>query len=401
MHEYNNKTLFLGQFLAILIAITASASTALVQNGISFPTLQSASVYLLLAVVYSFINFFQQQNAPPTPKNLFQYALMALLDVEANYVIVFAFRYTSITSVTLLDSWSIPMAMVLTKLFGLAIYKTGHYGGAALCILGLAVLVAGDQFASSHVAFDSGAKAASSPAPFLGDMLVLLGASLYASCNVMQEYLLSDSSVPELLSFLGLFGFALSATQGTLLELHSALQATWQLSSILPMLAFIAAMFAFYSLVPLQLELGGASMLNICLLSSDLWSALMRVVFFGGFSIVAGIAFLISLVLVAGGIWLYSASGDAKHAVQGIMPRYIPLNVSNNQQNMVYSNNNSDRDRNIFASSSNGEGSAVYSGDGLPGDNNDDINRNMIRTTSSLYSKNDGIEVQLSTSPSS
>ena len=46
-----------------------------------------------------------------------RYAVWAVLDVEANYFVVKAFQYTSITSVTLLDCFSIPCAMLLTRVF--------------------------------------------------------------------------------------------------------------------------------------------------------------------------------------------------------------------------------------------------------------------------------------------
>ena len=38
----------------------------------------------------------------------YKYAALALLDVEGNYLVVLAFRFTSVTSITLLDCFSIP-----------------------------------------------------------------------------------------------------------------------------------------------------------------------------------------------------------------------------------------------------------------------------------------------------
>ena len=42
--------------------------------------------------------------------------MLALMDVEANYLLVSAYRYTSLTSVTLLDCFSIPLSVALTGL---------------------------------------------------------------------------------------------------------------------------------------------------------------------------------------------------------------------------------------------------------------------------------------------
>jgi len=49
----------------------------------------------------------------------------------------------------------------------------------------------------------------------------------------------------------------------------------------LAFLGFNAALFAFSSLVPYVLIWDGAALLNISLLSSDLWAALARIAFFG------------------------------------------------------------------------------------------------------------------------
>ncbi|CAI5478558.1 unnamed protein product [Closterium sp. Yama58-4] len=42
---------------------------------------------------------------------------------------------------------------------------------------------------------------------------------------------------------------------------------------VLPMVLFSIALFAFYSLTPLMLRLGGAALFNLSLLTSDLWAA--------------------------------------------------------------------------------------------------------------------------------
>ena len=45
--------------------------------------------------------------------------------------------------------------------------------------------------------------------------------------------------------------------------------------------AYTLAMFAFYSLVPLVLRWSGAAVLNLSLLSSNLWAALARALLLG------------------------------------------------------------------------------------------------------------------------
>lgn len=80
---------------------------------------------------------------------------------------------------------------------------------------------------------------------------------------------------------LGCIGCLWSAAQGVPLELPTLLRATWSPAVLLPFLGFGLAMFTFYSLVPLELRWGGAALLNVSLLASDLWTALARYLFLG------------------------------------------------------------------------------------------------------------------------
>jgi solute carrier family 35 protein F1/2 len=257
------------------------------------------------------------------------FAALALIDVEANVLVTRAYQYTSLTSVTLLDCFTIPVVMLLSWLLLRARYKPGHYIGAVCCIAGLAVLVLGDSKTAGNSISTGGApmglfgllkgiltgssssSSSSGSYPLLGDSLVLLGAVLYGICNVTQELLLSDVVPGQLLALLGAFGALISGVQAVLLEHHMLLSVHWGAASVyLPMAGFAAAMFAFYSLVPSVLLLGGATVLNLGLLTSDGWAALARSLWFGGFPGWSGYVFAGSLVLVAGGLVLYTLSGS-------------------------------------------------------------------------------------------
>lgn len=237
-------------------------------------------------------------------------------------------------------------------------YKPGHFVGAALCVSGLAVLVLGDAQSTPNAAPDAAGNALlgllpsslfhahheagsepslrqlrnagrhSSPdsssgngsstgsTPLLGDGLVLLGAVLYSVCNVTQELLLGDVPPSELLAGLGVFAALLSGVQAALLGEWQQLltvSAFSRLSVVGPMLGFACAMLCFYSLVPSVLVMGGATVLNISLLSSDAWAALARFVWFDGFQGWSAYFFLGSLCMVAAGIVVYALSGSPKN----------------------------------------------------------------------------------------
>jgi hypothetical protein len=99
-------------------------------------------------------------------------------------------------SVTLLDCFTIPMVLLLSAALLAAAYRRGHYAGAGICVAGLALLVATDRGSGGDGGDNGGSGGGSgysgSSNPLLGDGLVLLGATLYAVCNVLQEWLLGE-----------------------------------------------------------------------------------------------------------------------------------------------------------------------------------------------------------------
>lgn len=107
------RAIALGQLLALLIAATAAASAQLNLLGLSFPTLQSSLNYLLLACTFNVVRLRQQaaQGGDPSDgrwndrpslaqrfaltRKWWHYALLALLDVEANFLVVSAYRWAA------------------------------------------------------------------------------------------------------------------------------------------------------------------------------------------------------------------------------------------------------------------------------------------------------------------
>ena len=122
-----------------------------------------------------------------------RYALVALTDVEANFLVVKAYTLgASITSVMLLDCFTIPCVMLLSRLFLRTRYHALHGWGVALCVVGLAGLVVSDVVSStSSGASDGGDGSSGSSSSLSGDMCCLLGAALYAVSNVAQEVLVT------------------------------------------------------------------------------------------------------------------------------------------------------------------------------------------------------------------
>ncbi|CAN6837073.1 unnamed protein product, partial [Brassica oleracea] len=71
----------------------------------------------------------------------YHYCLFALAVVEANFLVVKANQYTSITSVMILDCWAISCVLVLTFVILKTKYSSMKITGVALCILGVVMVV--------------------------------------------------------------------------------------------------------------------------------------------------------------------------------------------------------------------------------------------------------------------
>ncbi|XP_031405934.1 solute carrier family 35 member F2-like isoform X2 [Punica granatum] len=113
--------------------------------------------------------------------------------------------------------------------------------------------------------------------PRKGDALVIAGATLYAVSNVSEEYLVKNADRVELMSMLGIFGALISAIQISVLERNELKSIQWSAGAALPFVGFSLAMFLFYSFVPVLLKINGSTMLNLSLLTSDMWAVLIRI----------------------------------------------------------------------------------------------------------------------------
>ncbi|OVA11387.1 Solute carrier family 35 member SLC35F1/F2/F6 [Macleaya cordata] len=198
----------------------------------------------------------------------YYYLLLALVDVEANFLVVKAYQYTSLTSVMLLDCWTIPCVIILTWFFLKTKYRFRKFVGVGVCIAGLVLVVfsdvhAGDRAGGSH--------------PIRGDLLVIAGATLYAVTNTSEEFLVKNADRVEVMAMLGLFGAIISGCQIAILERQELRSIHWSAGALLPFIGFAAAMFLFYSTVPILLKISGATMLNLSLLTSDMWAVLIRI----------------------------------------------------------------------------------------------------------------------------
>ncbi|VAI74606.1 unnamed protein product [Triticum turgidum subsp. durum] len=260
-------------------------------TSINAPTSQSLLNYILLALVYGGILLYRRQ---PLTTKWYYYLILGIIDVEANYIVVKSYQYTSLTSVMLLDCWSIPCVIVLTWIFLKTKYGFRKFFGVGVCVAGLILVVFSDVHASDR---------AKGPKPLKGDLLVIVGSMLYACSNVTEEYLVKKNNRIELMAMLGIFGAVISGIQISILEREELHSIKWNAGAVFPFIGFALAMFLFYSTVPTVLKICGATMLNLSLLTSDMWAVLIRIF---AYHEKVDWMYFVAFACAAGGLLVYS-----------------------------------------------------------------------------------------------
>ncbi|NXP38800.1 S35F2 protein, partial [Leiothrix lutea] len=292
------KTIILGQLVSLFICGTAVTSQYLAEKyRVRTPMLQSFINYVLLLLVYTTMLAFRTGSGSLwqiLKQRWWKYIFLGLVDVEANYVVVKAYQYTTLTSVQLLDCFGIPVLMALSWFILRARYRLIHFVAVAICLLGVGAMVGADILAGRNKSEGSDV--------VIGDVLVLLGASLYAISNVSEEYIVKNLSRVEFLGMVGLFGTIISGLQLAIVEHRELMRFQWNWEVALLFTAFALCMFALYSFMPVVMKVTSATSVNLGILTSDLYS-----LFFGLFLFhyeFSGL-YILSFVIIMGGFVLY------------------------------------------------------------------------------------------------
>ncbi|XP_069145741.1 uncharacterized protein [Solanum lycopersicum] len=238
------------------------------------------------------------------------YALLGLADVQGNFLVNKAYQYSSITSVTILDCWTIAWVIILTWLFLGTRYSPWQFFGAAVCLGGLGLVLLSDAKASDG---SGGSK------PILGDTFVIIGTFFFSMSNVGEEFCVKKKDRIEVVSMIGVFGLLVTIIEIPILERKSLESVKWSaelvsdlksssyicstniifcflkndflglmvyrkqapyLHEILAFCGYAVASFMFYTFVPFLLEMSGSTLFNLSLLTSDVWAVVIRTFFY-------------------------------------------------------------------------------------------------------------------------
>ncbi|CAM0955298.1 unnamed protein product [Alopecurus aequalis] len=327
--------LFLGQLVAFSMAAASFASSLVANLGVDAPLTQSFFAYLLLALVYVPILLHRRQKLRIP---WYWYLAIAFVDVQGNYLVVKAYQYSSITSVTLLDCWTVVWVIILTWYALGTRYSFWQFLGAGTCVAGLGLVLLSD--AKSPDEQDP------SKIPLLGDTLVILGTVCFAFSNVGEEYCVKKNDRVELVAMLGLFGLLVSTIQIFIFERNTVQAVAWSPTMISLFAGFAVALFVFYTITPLVLKMSGSTLFNLSLLTSDMWAVAIRVLFYQE---QINWLYYLAFTVVAIGLIIYSlnesSSGDGTATSIEATSQYQQLQSEDNSTESAYDLDSQERKR--------------------------------------------------------
>lgn len=383
----NWKVLLLGQSLSLLLACAGAAQATLHLCGISAPTFTMSLVYLGLLLTHLPIllwrRYFGQQRQqegerserlsthdltddndgiltvdddcnrnrdddmndgintdnlnPSLHRSFLWYLLLAFFDVEANVVTFLAFRYTTLTSITLFDALAIPASMIISKcFFQNRRYRTLHYLGVVICMVGIVLNVLQDYESDAATATATNINSSSNnssshtttehqyyPHKIKGDLCAITGGLLYGLNDVLTEVTVATGDTTEYLAMIGLFGFSISFLQSLVLERDDIRQffgnkendydeqgdidSSSAMSCSLPigfllLFSFVVVTMLSYIGASRFLVISEAALFNLSLLTGDLWSVVFSVV---AEQIVPQPLFFAALASILSGVVMY------------------------------------------------------------------------------------------------
>ncbi|KAI5425515.1 hypothetical protein KIW84_031354 [Lathyrus oleraceus] len=237
------------------------------------------------------------------------YFLLGFADAQGCYLVIKAYQYSSITSVTLLDCWTVPWVILLTWIVLGTRYSLWQLFGGTLCVLGLSLVLLSD----TRDGGDGGGSKI-----ILGDVLVIVGTVFYAISNVGEEFCVKKKDRVEVVAMIGVYGFLVTAVEvypsycsnlvfqwkpnttnlncffcliiwfsfltslfdRSVLELKTLESIKWSADIVLAFAGYGVSSFVFYSLAPFVLKLSGSTMFNLSLLTADMWAVVFRVFFY-------------------------------------------------------------------------------------------------------------------------
>ncbi|KAF3912453.1 hypothetical protein ABW20_dc0103724 [Dactylellina cionopaga] len=304
-------TLVIGQFLALCITSTNTFTTLLFQSGTSFPAFQSFINYCLLNLCYTGFTIYKvgfKGWLKIVWKDGWKFFILAFFDVEGNYFVVLAYRYTTILSAELINFWAIIVVVILSFSLLKVRYHWSQLTGILVCCAGMGVLIGSDKL--------QGGDFNNAPDVLKGDLFMLLGATFYGLSNVTEEFFVSTKPLYVVIGQLGFWGMLINGIQAAIFDRTSIATAVWNGKVAGYLVGYNLVLFAFYTITPVLFRLSSAAFFNISLLTANFWGLIIGIRVFG-----YRVHFLypVAFVLIMVGLMIYyimDASGIGDDSVK-------------------------------------------------------------------------------------
>jgi len=334
------KILLFGQFISLMMAsLWATQSTLFLRCNLSAPAFTNIFVFLILSI--NIIPLYRQglrikaDNTLPDPPywilrgtlplhmSPWRYLGVVFIGFEANYLMMLALRFTTLTSAALFDALAIPSAMILSAAVLKRNYRFAHLLGAAICLLGMAINIISD-FMSNYLNNNAETSSISIktisgdqerddgsdeyPHKLIGDALAICGGILYGINDVLAEICVrNNGGIHEYLAILSLWGILLAGIQAAIFERQAIAGffhdgACSAQISLLLLAAYIACQVIRKTALSYFVLISEAALLNLSMLTSDLYTTTFSVV---AQDILPRPFFFVGLFMVLSGIFMY------------------------------------------------------------------------------------------------
>jgi drug/metabolite transporter (DMT)-like permease len=315
------------QILAVVFAGAGLCSEVLSDDDFIFPAFQSLCCYGILFMMWAPVYVWHKRNAPRSQvsqENLleaaapveqvpfykrrhFFFASFSFLDFQSLYCLIFAYQFTSMVSVQLLDSLTLPVVMCLSVLFLCVGYKLHQVFAAVICVIGVVMMAVADILYNSTE---------SSSNYILGDALILVSATLTGACCVMEDSYCNSAKknadgtekskfdiILDICFWLSVYGCVFSFIQMLVtMELFDLLGSNWESSWGWALFGFAVLRASYYTAVPILLQYSGATIMTLSLLTADFWTFLVAVVFY---DFTYSSLYLVGMITIIVGILLF------------------------------------------------------------------------------------------------
>lgn len=250
------------------------------------------------------------------------YLIMSSVDVFAGVIMLLSLQYTSLTSVTLLSSLTIPSTMLFSKLFLDKSFYAHHFLGVLMCAAGGILTLWSDFEHRGHpgTAGDGGdTDVALSSGSFqinIGDAMAVLAALLYGLGDAVSEYNIKHIDRMEFLGMLGLFGMILTGLQFPFQELDTLFELfgdpAGNINAFLLMGGYVTLLLLYYVTEASFLVASDATLLNLSLQSQNLWAIIFSVL---TYQTTPPRLFYLAVVFVGVGVFAYELGGPSSDGV--------------------------------------------------------------------------------------